>query len=117
MIMMRLVSRCRLTAPWPATKGRRRFTASCALMYLRLTIWVTNSSPGRDGSTSVPTTVRMDVWGAPSRGMMRYTFPDFTAVRPLTSRMVRRTLNTSSLAMRPMVCTVTLRPREAGAST
>jgi hypothetical protein len=49
--------------------------------------------------------------------MMRYTLPDFTAVSPLTSRMVRRTLKTSSLAIRQMVCTVTLRPRAAGAST
>jgi hypothetical protein len=53
-IMMRLVSRWRLTAPCPATNGRSRLTASWALMYLRVTIWVTNSSLARDGSPRCP---------------------------------------------------------------
>ena len=69
--MSRFVSRWAAMAPCAGTKGRSSVTASCALMNRSGTICVTTSSDGRVPATSRPTTVFTDVWGAPSRGMMR----------------------------------------------
>ncbi len=69
--MSRFVSRWAAMVPCAGTKGRSRVTASCALMNGSGTICVTTSSGGRVPATSRPTTVLTDVWGAPSRGMMR----------------------------------------------
>ena len=70
-IITRFVSRWALRLPCAGTNGRRRATASGALMIASGTIWVTISSPGMRGSGSLPTTVLSDDWVAPSLGMTR----------------------------------------------
>ena len=113
----RLVSRVAVIAPCGGTNGRNRFSTSVALVNCSGMSWVITSSPGTPASSWGPTMVRVDVWTAPSLGMIRQTLPDFTAARPLTSRIVRRTGKMSSTGMRPVVWTVTFLPRAPGAKT